>query len=573
MEKSAVKETVQKTLKWFSMLLSCFNCLMFFSMRTCWSGISKTLGYEKAYNPFLLYLPLILFIVFFLVMVTNIVLFFVLRKKNLWNYILLPINVIFFVAILVVFALGGKDYARFIFVNMLYTLLALLPVALLIFFLFFYPKLKIANNRIFQYTALGAILISFSVYIFNFRINTISYEPVVYIVEDNYQIIFSSSDKASSYVKVGDKAYYDTYAGSQKSEEKVHKVTIPMKELDEAKAYTVYSQSYFYRGPFGAIKGSLAKKSYSFRPVDTSDGLNYYSFSDIHMDLTGAKNAIKADKDFELLVLNGDIISDVNTYYDANYANKVAFELTKGEIPVIYARGNHELKGPYSEQLYKFTPSVNEKFYYSFRFGNVYGWVLDLGEDHDDDWWEYYGSADFETYRMEQVEFLKEEEKRGYYKNYDYHLVVSHIPLPFINYRHNHVTSKKAFVEQLNKMDVDMALCGHQHDLFIFEPGLITPEQKLTYNKAYGGKQYKGYLLDFNFPSLMISKHGLTQTDDGGSHNAMVGLTIQVDFDNKVQTCRYNNVKEEYIPVVNPFYEKSYGDTIRIDLATHAFLA
>lgn len=570
--KPNVKEVIQKTLKWISLVLSCFNCLMFFSMRTCWSGISKTLGYEKNYDAFILHLPLIVFILFFVVMVVNIVLFLVLKKKNLWNYILLPINILFFVVIMVVFALGGKDYARFIFVNFFHTILALIPVALLIFFIFFYPKTKLANSKVFKFTMLGVILLSCSVYVFNFRINAISYEPVVYIVEDTYQIIFSTTSKSSGYVKIGDKSYYDTYAGSQKSEEMVHKVTVPMSALDSAKEYTVYSQSYLYRGPFGAIKGTLTQKSYSFQPVNTDDGLNYYSFSDIHMDLTGAENAIRSDKDYELLVLNGDIISDVDTYEDANYVNKVAFALTKGEKPVLYARGNHELKGPYSEQLYKFTPSVNEKFYYSFHFGNVYGWTLDLGEDHDDDWWEYYGSADFESYRNEQIEFLKQEEAKGDYKQYPYHLVISHIPLPFINYRHNHVPSKTAFVEQLNKMDIDMALCGHQHDLFIFEPGLVTPNEQLTWNKAYGGKKYKGYLLDFNFPSLMISKHGLTQTDEGGSHNAMVGLRIDVDFVNKVQTCSYNNVKGEKIPVVNPFYEKSYGDTIRISLENNKFL-
>lgn len=564
------KEKIQSVLRWISLVLSCFNCLMFFSRRTCWSGISKTLGYEKNYNPFILYLPVILFVLLFVLRVLTIVFFFVLKKKCLWNDILLPVHILFSVTIRMVFAFGGMEYARFIFVSFLNAFLLCIPIGLLVFFLFYYPLTKLSKNRIFQFSVLSLVLFSFCIYIFNFRINTISYEPVVYRVEDTYQIIFSSSTKSSGYVEVGEKRYYDTYAGSQKSEEKVHKVVVPMSALDEAKSYTIYSQSYLYRGPFGAIKGTLAKKSYSFVPVNTDDGLNYYSFSDIHGDLKGAENA--RNKGAELLILDGDIISDVNTFEDANFVNKVAYKLTKGKIPVLYARGNHELKGPYSEQLYKFVPSVNEKFYYSFRFGNVYGWVLDLGEDHDDDWWEYYGSADFDSYRYEQVEFLKKEEEKGEYRKYDYHLVISHIPLPFINYRLNHVPAKIAFVEQLNKRDIDRALCGHQHDLFIFEPGLITPGETLTYSKAYGGKKYKGYLLDYNFPSLRISKHGRTQTDKGKSYNARIGLNIRVDFNSGISSCQYNNVKGEKINVVNPFYEKDYGDTIRIDLKTKEFL-
>lgn len=566
-----MKEKVLKVLKLVCLVIASFNALMYYSMRPCWSGISKALGYEKDYNSFILYLPIIVFIIILLLLITTITLFIKLKKNNLWNYILLPINIIFSIAIILIFALGAKDYARFIFIKFLNTSLLLIAVSALLFFIFIYPKTKLKDSKIFKLSLLTVIVLSLFTYLFNLNVNYITYEPVVYAVENEYQIVFSSSTNSSGYVVVNNKKYYDLYAGSQKSYEKVHKVSVPMEELDNAKEYSIYSLNYIYRGPFGAIKGNECSKTYKFKPVDTSDGLTYYSLSDIHMDLKGAKNAISMYDDYEFLVLNGDIISDVETYEDANYVNKVAYSLTKGEIPVIYARGNHEIKGKYSEQLYKFVGSKNQKFYYNFYFKDVYGIVLDMGEDHDDDWWEYYGSADFDSYRNEQVEFLKNEIVKNEFASYKYRLAVCHIPLPFINARHNHIESKKALVEQLNKMNIDMMLTGHQHELFIFEPGLIEPEVNLKYNEVYGGKKYKGYLLDFNFPTLMISKHGYTQVDEVSKPNHMVGLHISVDFNNLRQTAIYNNVKHEKVSVVNPFYEKSYGDEIVISLVDKKF--
>lgn len=567
-----MEKTVNKVLKVIGLILASVNVLVFYSMRPCWSGISKTLGYEKSQSALILNFPPLLFGLLCLLLVVNIVLFLTLKKKKVWNYILLALHVIFFAAIIVVYVMGAKDYARFIFALMAKTMGVIAIVAALIYLIFVYPKSKLKDSKVFRGVMLGAILALFLVYFFNIRINAITYEPVVYAVEDEYQIVFSSRVESQGFVEIGGVKYYDTYAGSQRSTERVHKVSVPMEALDQAGEYTVTVQRYIYRGPFGAIRGKEISQSYHFTAVDASDGLTYYALSDIHMDIEGAKNAAQMTPDFELLVLNGDIISDVETYADANFVNKVAFELTHGEKPVVYARGNHEVKGAYADQLYKFVGSINQKFYYHFYLDGIYGLVLDLGEDHDEGWWEYYGSDDFTTYRNEQIEFLKQEAESRNFENYDYRLVVCHIPLTYINTRHNHVDCKTAMIEELNKMDIDMLLVGHQHELYIFEPGLVPPEETpMQWNEAYGGGTHKGYLLDFNFPSLMCSKHGYDQTHDIEETNKMVGLTVRVDLENREELCYYNNVKLEKIPVVNPFWSKTYGEEITIDLTTKEF--
>lgn len=558
--------------KGFNLVLSFFNLILFFSIRMCWSGISKTLGYEKSESLFILWLPVIIWFILIIIFSLNILFFLKKRNKNLWSYIMNVVNVVFLIANIVIIILGAIDYMFFAWPYVFkYIGMALLGI-IIIFFIFIYPKTKLKDNNIFKYSCIGLVsLISIGV-VCNVNINNIKYKPVVYIVEDEYQIVFGSNVEALAWVEIDNQKYYEEYAGYYNSTKKMHKVIVPMEVLDASKEYKVGTQKLTYRGPFGGFKGRVKEETYSFRPIDTSDGLNYYSISDVHMGLECSKEASDYNKEKELLILAGDTISMIDTYRDAAYTNKVAYELTKGEIPVIYARGNHELKGKYMEEFHDYVGAKGEDFFYKFSFGNVYGLVLDIGEDHDDDYWEYYDTCDFNEYRNRQLDLIKSELESKEYLNYEYRLVVCHIPIPFINTRHNHVGFKKEVTTLLNQMDIDMVISGHQHDLLVFEPGLITPFTDLTYNKNFvkSGKTTKAYLTDFNFPSFTVSKRGYTQTDDSSlTLNSQIGLSIIVDFNNKTQTCIFNNSKGDKVNIVNPYFDVNYKDEIVYSIETN----
>ena len=558
--------------KGFNLVLSFFNLILFFSIRMCWSGISKTLGYEDSNSAFILWLPVIIWFILIIIFGLNIFFFLKKRNKNLWSYIMNGVNTLFLIVNIVIVILGAIDYMFFAWPYVFkYIGMALLGL-IVIFFIFIYPKTILKDNNLFKYSCIGLVSLISAGVVCNVTFNSIKYKPAVYIVENEYQIVFGSNVEALAWVEVDDKRYYEDYAGYYNSTKKMHKVIVPMDVLDNAKEYTVGTQKLTYRGPFGGFKGREIEETYSFRPVDTSDGLNYYSISDVHMGLECSKEASDYNKDKELLILAGDTISMIDTYRDAAYTNKVAYELTKGEIPVIYARGNHELKGKYMEEFHDYVGANGEDFFYKFSFGNVYGLVLDIGEDHDDNYWEYYDTCDFNEYRNRQLELIRSELESKEYLNYDYRLVVCHIPIPFINARHNHVDFKKDVTTLLNQMDIDMVISGHQHDLLVFEPGLITPFTDLTYNKDFvkSGKTTKAYLTDFNFPSFTVSKRGYTQTDDSSlTLNSQIGLTIKVDFNNKTQTCIFNNSKGEKVNIVNPYYDVDYKDEIVYSIETN----
>lgn len=560
-----MKQKLIITSKISNLILAWFNFFMFFSMRCCWSGISKTLGYEKSNSSLIYWLPIIVWVILMLTFIINILLYKLMKKESkVWSFICNVINFIFLIANLVIIKLGAIDYLDYIWPSFFTYLSLTLVVLITIFMLFIYPKTFLKDNKIFKYSTLTFTILFIGLNIFNVSVNRLTTGAVVYAVKDEYQIVFSSSVESRAWITIDGKRYFDNYNGSNRTNERIHKVTIPMEVLNQAKEYEIHVQKMTYRGPFGGYKGRDISEKYSFNPVDSSDGLNYYSLSDIHMATKASYDAQK-HYDYELLVLAGDIVSMMDTYQDANLVNEIANEMTKGEIPVVYARGNHELKGKYAEEFHKFVGTDNENFYYTFQLDEIYGIVLDIGEDHDDDWWEYYDTAYYEEYRNKQCEMLEEEIKTGEYKKYAYQLVVCHIPPVFVNSRKNHVDCKTKFTELLNKLEIDMCISGHQHDLMIFEPGLVKPNETLKYNPDFSSKKtYKGYLTDFNFNCILVSKRGKTQTDSSSLTNMkeQIGVLIKVDFNKNNQTITYNTSSGELVNIVNPFAEKDYGKTI-----------
>ena len=256
------------------------------------------------------------------------------------------------------------------------------------------------------------------------------------------------------------------------------------------------------------------------------------------------------------------------------FSNLLAHDVTKGQIPVVYARGNHEIKGAYAELLHKYVGSKDESFYYWFTLSDVFGITLDLGEDHDEGWWEYYGTDRFALYHQEQTQFLRELAEAKPYEVYNYTLVACHIPIQFVNSRKDHVEVKAEWTELLNQIQPDLAVYGHQHDLYPFLDGqetMYNDDGKLIYNslfKGVAGKTYGGYLTDYAFNGFITGRRGTTQVDDISALNRKdhVGMAVYVDIANKSQVCRFVNTAGEVVGVYNPFAEGPAQTEFLLDL-------
>ena len=145
---------------------------------------------------------------------------------------------------------------------------------------------------------------------------------------------------------------------------------------------------------------------------------------------------------------------------------------------MVFARGNHDLRGVHAEDLADYTPSDEGRTYFTFRLGDVWGIVLDCGEDKLDSQVEYGGTICCHAFRLRETAFLRrvianakdEYEAPGVRLR----LVVAHNPF-------SQVVEPPFDIEQdlysewcqLIKENIhpQLMLCGHIHRRYISLPG------------------------------------------------------------------------------------------------------
>ena len=535
----------------FSFGLNLLTALFWVALRVNYSGISKFLGADT--NPSFLVMNLPLLVAAATWISCAVALWGITGWENRkWPAVVgFVLGLIFAAAAVVVVLFGAKDYLRFILPHF-WKSLAVAGCILLFALVLYFPVL---GKGWLKKLLVAAVILVCVVLGYQLRPCVFTYGAVVYAVEDDYQIVFSTSDSAVAWVEIDGQRYYDLYAGSMRSVDRVHKIEVPQAVLDKAKGYSVHAKQMIYRGPFGGYTGPEISESYDFRPVDTSDGLKYFALSDVHEAVDAAAAAAAGEQDF--IVLIGDLVSMVETEKDAQLANELAHKITGGEIPVVYARGNHEIKGEYAEVLYKYVGARGEDYYYQVTLGDVFLVVLDMGEDHEDDWWEYYGTAQFDLYRQEQTEFLEEILKAGEYENYRYQLALCHMPIVHVDGKFEEF--REEWTALLNEMEVDMCLSGHKHKLWPFIPGQAEANVPVNKNGAY--------LTDFDFPGFLVGRRSLVQ--EGGTQSNgndwYTGLQIRVDFVTNSQTAYYINSQGEILEGEYPFGEGRFRE-IRLPL-------
>ena len=309
--------------------------------------------------------------------------------------------------------------------------------------------------------------------------NIVKLNPTVCAVKDMYQIMIVSEDEALISVHVGDNVYFSHSNGVKKSKPGVHRVCVPMQELDKARRYTVVAQKAIERLAYFPKFDSAVQKDYTFRPLEKTNDINIYHFADVHGELNQALNiAERFEKQIDLLVLNGDISSTSDTYEDVILCYKIASEVAKGEVPCIISRGNHDLRGPGAENLEKYMPGDNGKPYYTFKLGCIWGMLVDGGEDKIDHSPEYGGTICFHDFRLNETKEIENVIKNASceYAQDDvkYKFIISHMPFTFrkkepFNIEEDIYIKWAKLIKDNIKPDV--MLCGHTHNTCISRCG------------------------------------------------------------------------------------------------------
>ncbi len=291
--------------------------------------------------------------------------------------------------------------------------------------------------------------------------------PTVFAVEDSYQIIFTTESTGMAWATVGGKKYYDQDMGLMNYTSKYHSIRVPRVALDTARSYTVSYQSMVYREAYSPTHGSTVSRTYPFTPIADKNEPVILCLSDFRSLATEAKN-VGAYKSFDALFIGGDYGNNGNSEGNVRLLLDTASALTQGTKPVIFTRGNREIRGSKSYLLPDVAPSSPDgRSYYTIEQPGFFGIVLDSGEDKLDNNSAYGGTVDYETHRKEQTQWLKEVLAEGKWKDYPTRVAFCHFPITRID-TPGLMEDYAQWTELLNQMGISLLISGHfyEHNLF-----------------------------------------------------------------------------------------------------------
>jgi len=260
----------------------------------------------------------------------------------------------------------------------------------------------------------------------------------------------------------------------------LHSVKITGLEPGKSYRYRIFSQEILTEEDYYVQAGQIiASNVYSAKPLllktpsNQNKSLTFSVVNDIHAD-TALLRALLKDVNTrkpEFVLFNGDMLSDMRSEKQLiDGFMGLSANLFAKETPIVFARGNHEARGTFSEAFIRYFPTPTGTPYYTFRQGPVFFIVLDPGEDKPDNDIEYHGLGDFDNYRAQEAKWLKEVIESQACKEAPYRVVITHVP-PTASTWHGNVQVKEKMIPLLNKANIQLMLCGHLHAHHYFANG------------------------------------------------------------------------------------------------------
>lgn len=248
-------------------------------------------------------------------------------------------------------------------------------------------------------------------------------------------------------------------------------------------------QTYYYRiisrhiTSYGAYKktfgGTYRSPFYSFTsPSDKTSEFEALIFNDLHqhtatIDTLMTMVRAKGLK-YDFVLFNGDCVDDPKDENQAvttiNHFNRAVGSTDK---PVIYMRGNHEIRNAYSMQLTDLFDYTGGQSFGAMSWGDTRIVMLDCGEDKPDEHWVYYGLNDFSGFRAEQLKFLENEHKNADFRKAKKRILIHHIPLWAEDMKKEYNPSLELWGEELAAQPYNVAINAHTHRAVMHPKGSL----------------------------------------------------------------------------------------------------
>lgn len=282
----------------------------------------------------------------------------------------------------------------------------------------------------------------------------------------------------SFYAKERNK-FYESSHGSRVIG-KLHRITITGLAPGTEYRYRIFSKEVADYASHRILYGNIAstdvysKKPFAFRTLDKNkQQVTFKVVNDIHNKSENLHAMLKeVDKEnTDFVIFNGDMVSNVQETQSlfSGFMDK-SVELFAAEVPVFYARGNHETRGRDRVFFYDYFPTNSGEFYYTFSHGQVFFLVLDGGEDKPDSDIEYSDLARFDEYRTKEKAWLEAVVNQPEFKEAKFRVAIMHIP-PTGSTWHGTQDIAEKFLPILNRAGIDVMFSGHTHNYKFINKG------------------------------------------------------------------------------------------------------
>ena len=204
--------------------------------------------------------------------------------------------------------------------------------------------------------------------------------------EGGVTIVWTTNTEAISWVEVAPagtnsfygqehKQFYDTSHGNRVVDS-LHRVRLEGLDAGTTYRYRIFSKEVLgYQGHrimFGNIAATdvYSKKPLSFTTLDRNkQEVSFKMVNDIHdrADMMSQMLQGVDGNNTDMVFFNGDMVSTVNNQerlFEGFMDSAVA--LFASEVPMFFARGNHETRGVFSNRFADYFPTINNRLYYNF---------------------------------------------------------------------------------------------------------------------------------------------------------------------------------------------------------------
>lgn len=307
------------------------------------------------------------------------------------------------------------------------------------------------------------------------------------VTVDGATFVFLTSDKSFSCIELkqpGETApvrYYHSTNGLRDANNTFHSIRVENLKGGTNYEYRIVSKKMLSFEPYKVTFGdSITSQWYPFQTVDPKKkGATLFVTSDIHSDAAKLESLLKLCdyKTCDAFFYAGDIMNYMNSE-EAPFTSFIdtSVRLFASSVPFEVVRGNHETRGDMARIYPRFFPKKDGKIYGSYLLGDIMVVMIDCGEDKPDTHPVYAGLTDFDAYRTEQAEWLKELVKTPEFKKAAYRIVISHFPMEIESDEYKQAVGhglydlQQKFLPILNRANIDLMVSGHTHRFAFHEP-------------------------------------------------------------------------------------------------------